>query len=171
MEIPKKGRSKEEILKILESYKGDDLDWQSGRVFGYVYDPGEKARDVINQAYTMYLSENALDPLTFPSLLRLENELVGMTAGLLRADENVVGNFTSGGTESLILAVKTARNWARATRPHIKAPEMILPVTGHASLFKAAHYLDVKPVVVPVDAETFMADAQAMREAITDNTI
>jgi len=171
IQIPQKGKAKEEIFKTLESYKGDDLDWKSGRVMGYVYDPGEKAKDVINQAYTMYLSENALDPLTYPSLLRLENEVVAMTAGLLNSPPEVVGNFTSGGTESLMLAVKTARDFARATQPHIKEPEMVLPITAHASLFKAAHYLGLKPVVTPIHDDSFKANVSAMRDAITDNTI
>ena len=171
MQIPPKGKSKKEIFQTLQSYKGKDLDWKSGRVLGYVYYPGDKAQDVIDEAYTMYLTENALDPTTFPSLLRLENEIVGMLADLLRGDQQVVGNFTSGGTESLILAVKTARDHARATRPHIKEPEMVLPVTAHASFYKAAHYLDVKPVVTPVDGDSFRADVKAMAEAITDNTI
>ena len=171
IQIPQKGKAKEEIYKTLESYKGDDLDWKSGRVMGYVYDPGEKAKEVINQAYTMYLSENALDPLTYPSLLRLENEVVAMTAGLLNSPPEVVGNFTSGGTESLMLAVKTARDFARATKPHIKEPEMVLPITAHASLFKAAHYLGVKPVVTQVHDDSFKADVSAMRNAVTDNTI
>jgi len=171
IQIPQKGKAKEEIFKTLESYKGDDLDWKSGRVMGYVYDPGEKAKDVINQAYIMYLSENALDPLTYPSLLRLENEVVAMTAGLLNSPPEVVGNFTSGGTESLMLAVKTARDFARATQPHIKEPEMVLPITAHASLFKAAHYLGLKPVVTPVHDDSFKANVSAMRDAITDNTI
>lgn len=171
IQIPQKGKAKEEIFQTLESYKGDDLDWKSGRVMGYVYDPGEKAKEVINQAYTMYLSENALDPLTYPSLLRLENEVVAMTAGLLNSPPEVVGNFTSGGTESLMLAVKTARDFARATKPHIKEPEMVLPITAHASLFKAAHYLGVKPVVTQVHDDSFKADVSAMRNAVTDNTI
>jgi len=171
IQIPQKGKAKEEIFQTLESYKGDDLDWKSGRVMGYVYEPGEKAKDVINQAYTMYLSENALDPLTFPSLLRLENEVVAMTAGLLNSPPEVVGNFTSGGTESLMLAVKTARDFARATKPQITEPEMVLPITAHASLFKAAHYLGLKPVVTPVHDDSFKADVSAMRDAVTDNTI
>lgn len=171
MKIPEKGMAKEDIFKRLESYKGRDLDWKSGRVLGYIYYPGKKAHDVIDEAYTMYLTENALDPTTFPSTLRLENEVVGMVANLLRGDENVVGNFTSGGTESLILAVKTARDYARTTRPHIKEPEMVLPVTAHASFYKAAHYLNVKPVITPVHDDSFLADVDAMRDAITDNTI
>ena len=171
LRIPPKGKSKEEIFQTLESYKGDDLDWKSGRVMGYVYDPGEKAKEVINQAYTMYLSENALDPLTYPSLLRLENEVVAMTANLLDSPAGVVGNFTSGGTESLMLAVKTCRDYARATKPHITEPEMVLPITAHASLFKAAGYLGIKPVVTRVHDDSFKADVSAMRDAITDNTI
>jgi glutamate/tyrosine decarboxylase-like PLP-dependent enzyme len=171
MKIPDKGLGKDDVFKALESFKGDDLDWKSGRVLGYVYYPGDKAQDVINEAYTMYLTENALDPTSFPSTLRLENEVVGMVANLLRGDENVVGNFTSGGTESLILAVKTARDFARATRPHIKEPEMVLPVTAHASFYKAAHYLSIKPVITPVHDGSFLADVDAMRAAITDNTI
>jgi glutamate/tyrosine decarboxylase-like PLP-dependent enzyme len=171
MKIPDKGLRKDDVFKALKSFKGADLDWKSGRVLGYVYYPGDKAQDVINEAYTMYLTENALDPTSFPSTLRLENEVVGMVANLLRGDENVVGNFTSGGTESLILAVKTARDFARATRPHIKEPEMVLPVTAHASFYKAAHYLNIKPVITPVHDGSFLADVDAMRAAITDNTI
>jgi glutamate/tyrosine decarboxylase-like PLP-dependent enzyme len=171
MKIPEKGQKKEDIFKTLESYKGQDLDWKSGRVLGYIYYPGKKAHDVIDKAYTSFLTENALDPTTFPSTLRLENEVIGMIADLLRGDENVVGNFTSGGTESLILAVKTARDYARATKPHIKEPEMVLPVTAHASFYKAAHYLNVKTVVTPVHDGSFLADVAAMRDAITENTI
>lgn len=171
MKIPEEGIAREEIFKTLKSYKGKDLDWKSGRVMGYVYYPGEKAHDVIDEAYTMYLTENALDPTSFPSLLRLENEIVAMTADLLRGDKQVVGNFTSGGTESLILAVKTARDYASATRPHIKEPELVLPITAHASFYKAAHYLNVKPVVTPVHDHSFRADVQAMRDAITESTI
>ncbi len=171
MQIPETGLATNEILSTLKSYKQNDLDWASGKVFGLVYDPGKDATDVIHQAYTMYLTENGLDPTSFTSLLRLENELVRMTANLLGGDEDVVGNFTSGGTESIILAVKAARDMSRATKAEIQAPEMILPITAHSSFFKAAHYLDVKPVVVPVVDDTFRADVTAVKDAITDNTI
>jgi glutamate/tyrosine decarboxylase-like PLP-dependent enzyme len=119
----------------------------------------------------MYLSENALDPTTYPSLLRIENELVRMIANLLRGDENVVGNFTSGGTESLILAVKTARDMMRVKKPEIKEPEMVLPITAHSSFYKAAHYLCIKPVIVPVHDGSYKTDMAAMHDAITENTI
>ena len=171
MKIPPKGLPKEEIFKILQDYKSKDLDWQSGKVLGLIYDAGEKLHEVSHEAYTMYLTENALDPLSFPSLLRLENEVVRMTANLLDCNSDVVGNFTSGGTESLILAVKTARDYSRAVKPHIKEPEMVLPITAHSSLLKACHYLGIKPVRTRVHADTFKADVAAMRAALTDNTI
>ena len=171
MRIPDKGLAKDEIFRRLEAFRADDVNWRSGRTWAYVYDPGKEAEEVIKQAYTMYLSENALDPTAFPSMLRLETALVGMAAAHLNGTPGVVGNFTSGGTESIILAVKTARDHARAHRPHITAPEIILPVTAHAAFHKACHYLDVRPVLVPVDPTTFKADVDAVRRAITPNTI
>ncbi len=171
MPIPEHGRSRDEIAAILESYKAHDLDWRSGKIMAYVYDPGADAEAVVRQAYMAYLTENGLDPTTFPSLLRLEVEVVRMLIDLLRGDEQVVGNATTGGTESIMLAVKSVRDKARAEHPQITAPEMVLPRTAHAAFHKAAHFLGVKPVVVPFDPQTFQADVDAMRQAITDNTI
>ncbi len=171
MGIPKQGRPKEEIFAALERFKAHDLDWKSGRVWAYVYNPGDEVREVVNRAYTMFLTENALDPTVFPSTLRLETEVVRMVADLLRGDENVVGHMTTGGTESNMLAVKTARDWARAHRPEVDRPEMVLPITAHPSFHKAAHFLGVKPVVVGINPETFQVEPEAMRAAITPNTI
>lgn len=171
MSIPKKGRPKEEIFAELERFKVNDMDWKAGRVWAYVYNPGDEIREVVEQAYLMFLTENALDPTVFPSLLKLEVEVVRMLADLLHGDENVVGNVTSGGTESILLAVKVARDKAQAERPEITAPEMVLPVTAHAAFHKAAHYFGIKPVVVPVDPETYRADVEAIWKAINENTI
>jgi glutamate/tyrosine decarboxylase-like PLP-dependent enzyme len=171
MKIPARGLKRELIFQMLEDYRANDTPWKEGRTWAYVYDPGPEAEQVIKQAFTMYLTENALDPTAFPSTMRLENELVAMAAAHLNGDENVVGNFTSGGTESIMLAVKTARDYARAKRSRIRVPEMILPATAHAAFQKAAHYLDVKPVIVPVDPKTFKADVEEIRRAITPNTI
>ena len=171
MPIPKQGLSRDEVFRQLEAFRANDMPWRDGRTWAYVYDPGREAEEVIKQAFVMYLTENALDPTVFPSTLQLENELVAMAAVHLKGDENVVGNFTSGGTESIILAVKTARDRARALRPEIREPELLLPSTGHAAFQKACHYLDVRPVVVPVDPKTFKADPNAMRAAVTKNTI
>jgi len=171
MDIPKFSHSKEDILNTLQSLKNQDLDWKAGRVWAYVYNPGDEVAEVVKQAYLMFLSENALDPTVFPSLLKLETEVVRMIANLLRGDEHVVGNVTSGGTESILLAVKTARDKARAERPNITTPEMVLPITAHPAFHKAAHYFGVKPVLVPINPQTYQADVDAMRDAVNSNTI
>ncbi len=171
MRIPRRGLPRDELFARLESFRRDDMPWRNGRTWAYVYDPGAEAEEVIKRAYTMYLTENALDPTVFPSALRLENEIVAMAASHLGGDGNVVGSFTSGGTESILLAVKAARDHTRAHRPEIREPQMILPVTAHASFHKAAHYLGIERVLVPVDPQTFRADPQAVRRAIGPRTV
>ena len=171
MQIPQQGLSKQEILNTLQAFKSRDMDWRAGKVWCYVYHPGEAPADVTRQAYLSFLNENGLDPTVFPSLLKLETDVVRAVIHLLRGDSNAVGHLTTGGTESIMLAVKTARDMARATKPHIREPEMVLPKTAHAAFHKAAHYLSVKPVLVDIDPQTFKVRAEDMRAAITPNTI
>lgn len=171
MKLPATGKPGQIILQELDEYKTEDVDWTSGRVFGYVFDPGPDILDFAKQAYNRFLSENALDFTVYPSLLRLENELVGLMRSHVRGDDQVVGNFSSGGTESILLAVKSARDYYRWKRPDITQPEMILPSTAHAAFHKAAHYLGLKVVSVPVNPMTFRADLQAVQKQITPQTI
>lgn len=168
--LPAKGKSKEDILATMQALRQEDVQWQQGRLFSLVYYASDEVTELVKEAYSLFFSENALNPTVFPSLRRMETEVVAMVAHLLGGDENVVGNMTSGGTESLLMAVKAARDWARARKPEIQCPEMALPVTAHPALEKAAHYFGVKPVHFPVDND-FRADVAAARKAITPRTI
>lgn len=170
MQIPAKSVGKDAVFAALDDAKKNDFPWRSGRAFAYTFDAGREVEEVAKRAFTQFMSENALDPTVYPSLLRFENDVVGMARTHLNGDERVVGNFTSGGTESILLAVKTARDWAREHRPHATEPEMILPVTGHAAFHKAAHYFGIKVVAAPVD-DGFRADPGAIKKLITKNTI
>ena len=125
MKISKKGMTRKELFKKLDERRAGDLNWQSGKVFGYVFDPGKEAMEIGKEVYSKFLTENALDFSVFPSLLNFETELAAIAAEHLNGDNNVVGNFTSGGTESIILAVKAARDYARVHKPEIKNPEKI----------------------------------------------
>ncbi len=166
------GLPREEILSLLESFKVNDLSSTSGKTFAYTYLPAEQElKELQHDAYLLYLTENGLDPTTFPSMHKVEMEIVTMLRELLRGDENVVGNCTFGGTESVLCAMKTARDWAREHKPHIKEPEMIIPITAHPSFQKAAAYFNIKPVVTGINQETYQADVDAIRQAITPNTI
>lgn len=171
MELPKEGRKEEEILRELESFKANDLPWKSGKVFAYVFDPGPEGKAILEKAYNSYLTENALDPTVFPSTLRLENNIISMAGSLAGGGNDVVGNFTTGGTESIMLAVKSARDYFRNLKPEITEPEIILPHTAHAAFHKACHYLGLKAVIVPVDRETYKAIPEEMEKAVTPNTI
>jgi sphinganine-1-phosphate aldolase len=170
MKIPALGLSEAAVMAALETYGENDLPWREGGTFAYVYEGGRDVEAVVKQAYMRYLTENALDPTVYPSLLRFENEIVSMAINHLRGDEACVGNFTSGGTESCMLAVKAARDYARSERG-IAEPEIILPVTAHACFQKAAHYFDMKMHLVPVDPETWKVRPEDMAVAINANTI
>ena len=169
--IPQQGLGADELFATLDEYRSNDLDTVGGRTWAYVYDPDRPGLfEVAERAYLAFLHENALDPTVFPSLLRLENEVVGMCASHLRAPEGAVGNFTTGGTESIMMAVKAARDFARSERG-IAEPTMIVPVTAHAAFHKAAHYFDIEIIATPVDTATWKADVDAMADAIDERTI
>ncbi|MEO9221833.1 MAG: aspartate aminotransferase family protein [Mycobacteriaceae bacterium] len=164
--------NREDVLARLVQYRAEDLPARGGRTFAYVYDSGRADIDELAaQVYASFLDVNGLDPTVFPSLLRMENEVIGIVASHLGGGPGTVGTFTSGGTESIILAVKAARDAARVSRPSITRPEVVLPVTGHASFQKACHYLDLTPVLVDVDPVSFQVSAEAMRAAVTENTV
>ncbi len=168
--FPRYGQSRESILEALRAAREKDVRWQQGRVFGLVYHISEEIEALLKEAYLLFFAENGLNPTAFPSLRKFETEVVSMTASLLGGDEQVRGNITGGGTESVLLAVKTARDWARVHRPQIHTPEMILPRSAHPAFEKAAHYFGVRPVYVPLRSD-FRADVEAMKKAITSQTI
>jgi sphinganine-1-phosphate aldolase len=165
--LPDKGVPAEQILDELRELRRADLPTHGGRLFAYVYDPAlDGLDDLARAAYAISAHVNGLDPTAFPSLLAMENALVGAAVKLLRGGPEAVGSVTSGGTESLILAVKAARD----SRPDLATPRLVIPSTGHAAFAKAAHYLRVALDVVPVGAD-LRADPEAMAAAITPDTV
>src|ERR1700754_281688 len=138
--LPDKGVPGQQILAELRELRAGDLPTHGGRLFAYVYDPAvDGLDDLARAAHAISAHVNGLDPTAFPSLLAMENALVAAAAGRLGGGPATVGSVTSGGTESLILAVKTARD----ARPEIAAPRLVVPSTAHPAFAKAAHYLRV----------------------------
>jgi glutamate/tyrosine decarboxylase-like PLP-dependent enzyme len=170
LRLPLQGTSGDMVLERMKDLRERDANWRAGKTWSLVYHAGDEVTELLKEAYTMFISENGLNPIAFPSLRMFEAEVVAMTAGLLGGDEQTAGSMTSGGTESILMAVKTAREWARAREPAITAPEMILPSTAHPAFEKAAHYCGVKPVRISVLPD-FRADARAVRAALTPNTV
>jgi glutamate/tyrosine decarboxylase-like PLP-dependent enzyme len=165
--LPERGVPAEQILTELRALRAADLPTHGGRLFAYVYDPAVPGLDQLTHAaYGISAHVNGLDPTAFPSLLAMENALVGAAARLLGGGPETVGSVTSGGTESLLLAVKAARD----SRPELDRPRMVVPSTAHAAFAKAAHYLRVALDVVPVGPD-LRADPVAMAGAIGPDTV
>ncbi|MFF5324621.1 pyridoxal phosphate-dependent decarboxylase family protein [Janibacter hoylei] len=157
-----------DIRAALDSLRAQDLPTHGGRTLSYVYDSGLAEADAIGrEALAAFAATNGLDPTAFPSLARLESELVALATGLLHGPPSTVGVATSGGTESLVLAVLAARNGS----PHVERPQVVAPSTVHAAVHKAGHLLGVDVVSVPVDPTTYRADPMAMAAAVTDDTV
>ncbi len=156
-----------DVLARLHALQARDVPVHGGRTLAYVYDSGLPEADRVGrEAVAAYAGSNGLDPTAFPSLLTMENEVVGLAANLLDAPDTGVGTVTSGGTESVLLAVQGARD----SRPDIARPRMVLPTTAHAAFHKAAHYFGVEAVLVDVGPD-FRAAPEAMAATIDEDTV
>ena len=173
--LPRHGLDADAVLARLDDFATDDRDWRGGRVFSLVYDAGDDVRDLLARAAGRYGAENALNTLAFPSLGWMQHDIVTITTGLLGGDRRpggssgVRGYLTSGGTESLLQATRTARDWGRAVRS-VERPNMVLATSAHAAFAKASHYFDVEARRVPVRADGG-ADVDAMADAVDDRTV
>src|SRR5690554_5306015 len=144
----------EAILVRLRTLREADAPTHGGRVLSYVYDSGLAELDELAaQAIRIMQPVNGLDPTTFPSVAAMEREVVGFARRMLHGDESVVGSVTSGGTESCLLAVKTARDLWRAAGGS-GTPRLLAPATVHAAFHKAAHYFGLELELVPVAARS-----------------
>ncbi len=170
-QIPETGRARADILRELESLRAqEEAQWKDGFVSGAVYNGDAEHIEFLNQVYAIHSQSNPLHADVWPSATKFEAEIVAMTADMLGGEgQDICGTVSSGGTESIMLAMKTYRDWAREKKG-ITRPEMIVPVTAHAAFDKASQYFNIKTVHIPVDA-AFRADVNAARKAITRNTV
>ncbi len=170
VKFPQNGVAAGELNKMLQDLKSGDMAWRDARAFSMVFRAGEDVSRVVADALAAYVFENGLSPFAFPSLLRMETEVVAMTADLLHGGENAAGNMTSGGTESIMMAAKAARDYAREKKPGIKEPELVMLRSAHPAFNKAAHFLGLKTVIVPV-SDASEVDLAEYRSAFSPNTV
>ncbi len=168
--FPKTGLDWAEIKEQLLEARKDDVDWRGGKITGLVYFAGDDVMQVAQDAYTMFFGENAVYSGVYPSLAMMESEVIELTLELLHGGESAAGSMSTGGTESIFLALKAARDWSRANRPVDGTPEIIVSLTAHPAFDRAAGYLGMKIIRIP-QAPDFRADVSAMAESITRSTI
>lgn len=169
MALPNAGMSPQTIFTHLDGLKGSDVRWREGRAFTLVYYAGEDVLAVAEEAYRRYSTENALNTDAFPSLRTIQAEVVATVGEWLDAGEQGAGFMTSGGTESILLAVKAARERGRSEFG-ITQPNVVLPTSAHAAFEKACDYFGVESRRVAVGGD-WRADVVAMEAAIDDNTV
>jgi len=177
--LPVTGRNRNQIIQEMEALAAkEESKWKDGFVSGAVYHGDTEHIKFLNRVYAINSQSNPLHTDVWPSTTKFEAEVVAMTANMLHADkvsedpdsdDEVCGVISSGGTESILLAMKTYRDWARDMKG-ISKPEMIVPTTAHAAFDKASQYFNISMRRIPVE-EHFKADIARTKEAITDNTI
>ncbi len=178
-ELPEQGRASDDIIAEMKQIRALEMGkWKEGFVSGAVYHGDTDHIDLLNKAYGLNSQSNPLHLDVWPSAAKYEAEIVSMTAKMLGAEHvadkdhpqsDVCGVVSSGGTESILLAMKTYRDWARDKRG-IKNPEIIVPSTVHVAFDKAAHYFNIKITHVPVGGD-YRADVEKTKKLINRNTI
>lgn len=174
MPFPNRGRPQKEILAAMRSLKSGDIDWKRGRAPLYVFDGGDEVFEMGRSAFFEFFKENALGGRrAFPSVLQMEKEVVGMAIDLLHGDDNVQGFMTTGGTESIVQAVQSARDWMRAKRgksPCRGTGNIVAPESAHPAFDKAARLMDLDVRRMPV-GDDLRADPAAMAQVLDDDTL
>jgi glutamate/tyrosine decarboxylase-like PLP-dependent enzyme len=169
MTMPERGMSRDEVFDQLEAYRAHDVRWRKGRAFTLAYSAGPDVVAVAEEAYRRFATENGLNTHAFPSLQRIQQDVVDMVNGWFEGGPEGAGFITSGGTESLLLAVKGARERGRAERG-VTRPNIVLPTSAHAALEKGCYYFGVESRRIPVRSD-WTADVDAMAAAIDTDTV
>ncbi|GLR16441.1 pyridoxal phosphate-dependent decarboxylase family protein [Portibacter lacus] len=169
MDFPKERSDANTLLSKLETLKSDDLRWKQGRAFSYVYYASPEITETLSKAYLSYFSENALNPSAFPSLSIMQSEVISMCKSLFNAGDNAGGVMTSGGTESILMAIKAAKEYAKKYR-NITAPEVIMPLSAHPAFNKACDYFGVKLHILPVGSD-YRVNPESYEGLINENTV
>lgn len=172
MKMAEQGRAWDEIREDMQARGAGDAKWRDGRTAVYVFNAGDEIAAIQKEAYAAFMSENGLGPLAFPSLAQMEKDVVSMGLGLLHGPEGSTGAMTSGGTDSITMAIKTARDYARTNGRARERANIVLPYSAHLAFDKAAHLMDIEVRRIPVRIDgSFEADVEAMGTACDDDTI
>ena len=177
-QIPEKGRDKQEILNELSTIAEEENQrWKNGQVSGTLYHAGDEHLAFLNKVFSKFSHMNTIQFDLCPSMFKMESEILSMTAKMLHGDavkalspeDGVCGTLTSGGTESIIMAMKVYRDWAK-TEKGIQNPEIIMPHTAHPAFDKSGEYFGIRIIHVPVSGPDYRVDPGAVAERINANT-
>ncbi|MDZ4846546.1 MAG: aspartate aminotransferase family protein [Chitinophagales bacterium] len=178
--FPQAGDTVDALKNAMREARQKDARWQDGKTFSMVFYPGEEVAKIQEDAYRQFFFENGLNPSAFPSLRKFETEVVAMSADLVHGDGDVAGNMTSGGTESILCAVKAAKEWWLEKSADVILslskdgagfqPEMIIPLSAHPAFDKAANYFGIKIHHAPL-RDDYRVDVEEVKKLVNANTV
>ncbi|XP_022227563.1 sphingosine-1-phosphate lyase [Drosophila obscura] len=169
--LPEKGLSNEVILKLVDDHlKTGHYEWREGRVSGAVYGYNPELVQLVTEVYGKASYTNPLHADLFPGVCKMEAEVVRMACNLFHGKNDSCGTMTTGGTESIVMAMKAYRDYAREYKG-ITRPNIVVPRTAHAAFDKGGQYFNIHVRSVDVDPNTFEVDMKKFKRAINGNTI
>ena len=170
--LPAVGLSRDEIFARMKVFSDGDIDWRRGRVPLYVFKANDEVAALGRDAFVEFFTENGLGgKRAFHGLKKMEDEIVAMGLSLFHAPDDAAGYFTTGGSESIIAAVKACRDWVRRQTSRLdRRGNIVLPYSAHPAFTKAASLMDLELRRVPV-AANYRADVAAMARAIDAETM
>ena len=167
--LPRSGAGWAELKPRMLDYAAGDVRWRDGKTAVYVFNAGPDVEQVQKEAYALFQSENGLGPTAFPSLKRMEAEVVGFGLSLLHGPQDAAGTLTSGGTDSITMAMKAARDFARRERGLAGPLNIVLPRSAHPAFDKAAALMEIEVRRTPL--RNFLADPRVMAGAADGSTV
>jgi sphinganine-1-phosphate aldolase len=169
--LPLKGTDTITLLKSLQ--KGESLSkkfYKDGAYMsGAVYIDDDEHWNFVSEVMRMFIVTNPLHIEEFAPVLQMEAEIIRIICNLYHGDENSVGIVTSGGTESIMLAMLAYREKGLAERG-ITHPNIVCSETAHAAFDKAGFYFGIEVRKVPLTKDVKF-DIRAMSKAIDSNTV
>ncbi|KAK0096393.1 hypothetical protein PV326_005629 [Microctonus aethiopoides] len=166
--LPEQGLNNDQVMEHIKNLMQiGGYDWQNGKVSGTVYRHDQKLIELMANVYGLASYTNPLHPDVFPGVCKMEAEVVRISCRLFHGDDATCGTAR---TESILLACKAYRDYARDVKG-IKYPEMVIPITAHSAFDKAGQFLKIKVRAVPVNPHSYTVSIDAMKRAITKNTI
>ena len=152
--LPEKPVPINQLVSEVEAMARDELSyWNGGTLSGAVYNGSLELNKLYATTMGAFGRANLLHAENFPAARQMESEVIAMTLDLFNGDASTVGSVTSGGTESILLAVKTYRDYGRSCRS-ITRPNIVVPITAHAAFWKAGDYFGVEVRVAGIHAVT-----------------
>ncbi|RHW71948.1 sphingosine 1-phosphate lyase [Trypanosoma brucei equiperdum] len=171
--LPKEGFSDEEVINLVsEFHQNLDKTFEDGTLSGAVYHGEHSHTKLLNRVVKMFAWSNPLHSDVFGAVRKMEAEVVSMVVHMFNGHllPDACGTVTSGGTESIVMALKAYRDWGRARRG-IERPSVIVGITAHPAFDKGAEYFGINLVKIPVDPITKQVDAKEMEKYIRYDTV